>query len=154
MTVPIREPTTERRLTHFGYRTDQLERRPALIRGGGRFTIKVFTDTTTVTTGDGKFIFGIPEDLDATNLVQVGAYVTTVSSSGLVTVQIRNSTQLADMLTTRITIDANERDSKTAATPAVIDLANDDVLWADQISIDVDTAGTGARGLGVHLSFA
>jgi hypothetical protein len=152
MTVPVQEPTTERRLTRFDYRTGQLERRPG--EGGtGRFTIKVFSDTTVVTTGNGKFIFGIPEDLDGTDLIQVGAYVTTVSSSGLVTVQIRNFSQSADMLSTRITIDASERDSKTAATPAVIDLANDDVVWANQIAIDVDTAGTGAMGLGVHLSF-
>jgi hypothetical protein len=153
MTRPVQEPTDARQFSHFGFRTNQLERRPSLTGARGRFTIKVFSDTTVVTTGDGKFIFGIPEDLDGADLVQVGAYVTTVSSSGLVTVQIRNFSQSADMLSTRITIDASERDSKTAATPAVIDLANDDVVWANQIAIDVDTAGTGAMGLGVHLSF-
>ena len=84
----------------------------------GRLEIKVVADTSDVTTGDGKFIFAIPNDLDGTSLVDAQAYVTTVSSSGTPTVQIRNITQGADMLTTRITIDVSEFTSYTAATPS------------------------------------
>lgn len=119
----------------------------------GRYEIKVVADDTTVTTGDGKFVFEIPADLDGTNLTLVRAFVTTASTSGLPTVQIRNVTQAADMLTTRVTIDASEKSSKTAATAAVIDTGNDDVADGDQIAIDVDVAGTGAKGLGVILEF-
>ncbi len=117
------------------------------------YEMKVFSDTTVLTTGDGKFIFEIPADLDGMNLVDVRAFVTTVSSSGLPTVQIRNVTQAVDMLTTKITIDASEKSSRTAATAAVIDTSNDDVADGDQIAIDVDVAGTGAKGLGVILVF-
>ena len=119
----------------------------------GRFEIKVISDTATLATGDGQFIFAIPKDLDKTNLVEAQAYVTTVSSSGLPTVQIRNVTQTADMLSTKVTIDASEFTSYTAATPSVVDTANDDVATGDRIAIDVDVAGTGAKGLGVILVF-
>lgn len=106
-----------------------------------------------ITTGDGKAYFRVPAELNGCNLVAVGAHVTTVSSSGLPTVQIANVTQAVDMLTTKITIDANEKDSSTAATPAVIDTGNDDVATGDELRIDIDVAGTGAKGLIVDLTF-
>lgn len=115
--------------------------------------IKVFSDTQTVTTGDQKFEFEVSEDMDGMNLTRVESYVTTVSSSGKPTVQIRNRTQTADMLSTKVEIDASEFNSKDAATQVVIDTANDDVAWGDHIAIDVDVAGTGAMGLGVMLTF-
>lgn len=120
----------------------------------GTYEIKVFDDITTLVVGDGAFVFEIPDDLDGRNLVFARAFVTTVSSSGAVNVQIRNITQAVNMLSTAITIDASELSSKTAATPAVIDTANDDVAEGDQIAIDVDGSGTGAKGLGVILRFA
>jgi len=121
--------------------------------GGIVYHIKVFSDTQTVASGDGKFIFEIPEDTDAKNLINIETYVTTVSSSGKPTVQIRNITQAADMLSTKCEIDANEKNSKDAVTQPVINLASDDVAWGDHIAIDVDIAGTGAAGLGVILEF-
>ncbi len=124
--------------------------------GPVRFEIKVIADDDTLATGDGQFIFAIPKDLNGSNLVDAQAYVTTVSSSGLPTVQIRNVTQTADMLTTKITIDVGDLRSfapDTPATPRVIDTANDDVATGDLIAIDVDVAGTGAMGLGVLLGF-
>jgi hypothetical protein len=114
--------------------------------------IKVIDDATTLTTGDGKLIFCVPASLGGCDLTAAHAFVTTVSSSGLPTVQIRNITQAADMLTTRITIDASEFTSYTAAAPPVIDTGNDDVATGDLIAVDVDVAGTGAKGLGVILT--
>ena len=115
--------------------------------------LKVLDDATTVTTGDGKLIFVVSDDIGGRNLIDADAYVTTVSSSGLPTVQIRNITQTADMLTTKITIDASEFTSYTAATAPVIDTGNDDVATGDLLAVDVDVAGTGAKGLGVILAF-
>lgn len=106
-----------------------------------------------ITTGDGKAVFLIPSIFNGHNLVAVLAGVTTVSSSGAVTVQVRNETQTADMLSTAITIDQSERTTLTAATPAVIDTANDDVATGDFLFIDIDGAGTGAKGLIVALAF-
>jgi hypothetical protein len=116
--------------------------------------LKVIDDATVVTTGDGKLIFCIPASLNGCDLTAAHAFVSTVSSSGLPTVQIRNVTDSVDMLTTKISIDASEFTSYTAATAPVIDTTKDDVATGDLIAVDVDVAGTGAKGLGVILTFA
>lgn len=116
--------------------------------------LKVISDTTTLTTGDGQLIFVIPPSLNGLTLVDADAFVTTVSSSGLPTIQLRNITDSVDILSTRITIDASEKNSFTAATQPVINGANAGVTTGDEIAIDVDVAGTGAKGLGVILKFA
>ena len=121
--------------------------------GAGAFQIKVTDDITAPSVGDGAFIMSIPHDLDNSRLVRVSAYVTTVSSSGTPTVQIRNITQSHDMLSTAITIDASEFTSLTAATPPVVDTTNNQVAAGDLIAIDVDATGTGTTGLGVNLVF-
>lgn len=110
-------------------------------------------DGAAITTGDGKAYFRVPVQMNGMNLVGVRASVSTASTSGTPTIQVRNATQAADMLSTRITIDANETDSSTAAAAAVIDTANDDVATGDQIAIDNDVAGTGAKGEYVELQF-
>jgi len=114
---------------------------------------KVCDDATAITVGDGKVIFSIPPILNGMNLVSVFASVSTVSSSGTPTVTIYNLTDSVDMLSTALTIDATEYDSSTA-TAAVIDTAHDDVATGDRLEINVDTAGTGAKGLFVILGFS
>ena len=116
--------------------------------------LKVTAEDADLTTGDGKMTFAVDLSLDGLNLIDAQAYVTTVSSSGLPTVQIRNVTDAVDMLSTKISIDASEFTSYTAATPMVINPSNDGVSVGDLLAVDVDVAGTGARGLGVILTFA
>jgi hypothetical protein len=106
-----------------------------------------------ITTGDGKAYFVCPEAINGMNLVKVEMGLTTVSSSGIPTVQIANVTQAADMLTTKLTVDANELHSSTAATAAVIDTNNDDVVTGDLLRVDNDVAGIGAKGQTVILTF-
>lgn len=106
-----------------------------------------------LTTGDGKAYFRVPSTLNGMNLISVAAAVTTVSSSGIPTVQISNATDAVDMLSTKLTIDASETDSSTAATAAVIDAAHDDVATGDMLRIDIDVAGTGTKGLIVEMQF-
>lgn len=115
--------------------------------------IKVVDDNTALVTGDGKYILTIPAEMNGMNLVAAHASVSTVSSSGTPTYQIRNVTDSVDMLSTRITIDANEYTSYTAATQPVIDTAHDDVATGDLIAIDKDVAGTGCKGDTIILSF-
>lgn len=110
-------------------------------------------DASPITGGDGKAFVAIPAALNGMNLVAAQAHVTTASSSGLVTVQIANVTDSVDMLSTKVTIDANEKDSATAATPPVIDTTKDDVATGDELRVDIDGAGTGAKGLIVMLTF-
>lgn len=115
--------------------------------------LKVFDDDVSVFTGDGKIYFTIPEELNGMNLVSVGAHIYTVSSSGVLSVAVHNNTDSADMLSVNITIDETESDSKDATTPATIDTSTDDVATGDEIRIDCDSEGTGAKGLEARLSF-
>lgn len=101
-------------------------------------------ETTDITTGTAKATFRMP---DGVTLTAVRASLTTASSSGVVTVDINEGG--SSILSTKLTIDASEKTSTTAATPAVIS----DASLADdaEITIDIDTAGTGAKGLKVVL---
>jgi hypothetical protein len=116
-------------------------------------SIKVLEDGTALSTGDGKMYYTAPAVLNGYNLSAAHAAVYTVSSDGLPTVQLYNMRKTADMLSTRITIDASEFSSYTAATAHVIDTDNDDIATGDRIRVDVDVAGTGTKGLEVILTF-
>ena len=115
--------------------------------------VKTIPDDGILSTGDGKAHFTVPVELNGYDLVTVGAHVYTASTSGLPTFMVHNLTDTVDMLTTAITIDANENDSMNAATPPVIDTTNDDVVTGDALRFDCDLAGTGTRGMEVRLGF-
>lgn len=116
--------------------------------------VQVFDSGTDTATGDGKAFFRIPAVMNGWNLVAVAMSVYTAGTTNTTDVQIRNITQAADMLTTKLTIDSTETDSSTAATAAVIDTNNDDVATGDRIAIDVDAVHTtAAKGLFVELTF-
>ncbi len=107
-----------------------------------------------VADGAGDFFWRVPETLNGMDLIGVAASNQTAGVTGTCDIQVRNVTQAADMLSTKITIDTGEIDSKDAATPAVIDAANDDVATGDQIRFDVDVIHTTpAKGLLVELTF-
>lgn len=107
-----------------------------------------------LTVGDGKGWFVVPPQLNGMNLIDAdAALVGAVSTSGVPTIQIANATDAVDMLSTKITIDANEPTSYTAATPSVVNTSNDDVATGDILRVDIDVAGTGAKGLVVILTF-
>ena len=126
-----------------------------LVSGGSMVAILV-TDPqgAAIATGDGKAYFRVNEYLNGMNLITVGASVSTGSSSGALTIQVRRvrSGSPVDMLSTPITIDVSETDSSTAAA-AVINTSNDDLATADQIFVDIDAAGTDAKGLCITLVF-
>lgn len=113
--------------------------------------IEVFGPTVEHATGDGKAYFMIPSDMNGMNLVRVSAAIITAGTTGVVTFQIHNLTDAVDMLTTKITIDSTETTTATAATPAVIATAADDVATDDVIRIDCDTVHT-TEGFGAIVS--
>jgi hypothetical protein len=128
--------------------------RGVMIAGGAiSLHLKIIDDLTSLATGDGAILFCISSDMNGMNLVDADAYVTTVSSSGLPTIQLRNVTDSCDMLSVKISIDATEFTSYTATTAPTINTTYDDVATGDIIAIDVDVAGTGTKGLGVILVF-
>ena len=106
--------------------------------------IAVSDEETAITTGNAKVTFRMPF---AMTLTAVRASLSTASTSGLPTFDINEGG--TTILSTKLTIDANEKTSTTAATAAVI---SDSALADDaEITIDIDTAGTGAKGAKVYL---
>ena len=108
------------------------------------FVIAIGDETTAITTGTAKVTFRMPY---AFTLSAVRASLTTASSSGTPTFDINEGG--TTILSTKITVDASEKTSTTAATAAVI---SDSSLADDaEITIDVDVAGTGAAGAKIYL---
>lgn len=137
---------------------------PDALAGSSNFGVKgisvqVVGGATALATGDGQAYIRIPASLNGMNIIGVAAQVITTSSSGLPTVQIARGRQAsptsnftyADVLSTLVTIDATEYDSKDATTPAVINASNDDLATGDVLRVDVDVAGTGTTGLQVTI---
>lgn len=110
--------------------------------------------TADLATGDGQGYIYIPAALSGMNLVSAHAEVITAGTTGTLDIQIHNVTQTADMFSTKLTIDSGETGSDTAATPVVIDTANDDVTTHDILRLDIDAVHTtAAKGLIVTLEF-
>lgn len=114
------------------------------LAGKESIIVAVGDETTAITAGNGKVSFRMPY---AFTLTEVRASLVTASSSGIPTIDINEGG--VSILSTKLTIDATEKTSKTAAANPVISDANlaDDA----EITIDVDVAGTGAAGLKVYL---
>ena len=107
-------------------------------------------------TGDGQYFLHIPIDFDGLELVEVHALVGVAGTTGTTDIQISNTTQAVDMLSTILTIDSGEVGSDTAATPAVIDEGNkrNRVDLDDILEVDVDAVSTTpATGLYITLGF-
>lgn len=107
--------------------------------------IAVGDESTAITTGTAKITWRMPFAMTLDAIPR--ASLTTASSSGLPTVDIREGG--TTILSTLVSIDANELTSTTATTPAVLS----DTALADDASmrIDITVAGTNAAGLKVLL---
>jgi hypothetical protein len=103
-------------------------------------------ETTAITTGTAKVTWRAPH---AMNITDVRASLSTVSSSGLPTVNIKESG--TTIFSTKLTIDANEKTSTTAATAYV--LSDSSIADDAEITFDIDVAGTGAAGLKVKIFY-
>ena len=123
---------------------DTQGRATAAVASTNDTTIAITDTTSSVTTGPSKQTWFAPREF---TLKDIRASVATQSSSGLVTVNVKkNGTTI---FSTKLTIDANEDTSDTAATPYVFSttaFAKD-----DKITFDIDTAGTGAVNLQVTM---
>ena len=101
-------------------------------------------ETTAITTGTAKATIRAPF---AFSLTGVRANLNTASTSGIPTVDINVAG--STVLSTKLTIDENELTSVAAAVPVVISTSA--VADDDEITFDIDVAGTGAKGLKVWL---
>jgi hypothetical protein len=127
----------------------------------GTASVSSLVQSGTITTGDGKIYILMPAKVNGMNLVGVACTVQTPSSSGTLTVQVARGRQAnattahayVDMLSTRVTIDANEYSSANPASAAVINTSNDDIATGDLLRVDIDVTGTGPANLYIYLEF-
>lgn len=143
--------------------------------GTGVQTIDSFPQTVTVqlpvtdwtvntATGDGQYYFVVPASLNNYILSGVSASVVNTGTTNTTDVQLARcasvatgnqcSGTVADMLSTKLTIDSGEANSSTAATAAVINSSNATVTTGQVVRVDVDAVSTTpAKGLVVTLVF-
>lgn len=106
--------------------------------------VAVSDETTVLTTGTAKVTFRAPR---AATLTAVRASVTTASTSGTPTFDLNEGG--TTVLSTKLTIDADEKTSTTAAAAAVI---SDSALANDaELTVDIDVAGTNTTGGKLYL---
>lgn len=111
-------------------------------------TVALSDENTAITTGNIRLSFRAPFAMTLTRVPR--ASLSTASTSGIPTVDINESG--LSVLSTKLTIDANERTSTTAATAAV--LSDTSIADDAEITFDIDVAGTNAKGLKVTLYYA
>ena len=115
--------------------------------------VKCVADGIGPAVGNGITHITIPSTLNGKNLLSVEAHVYTAGTGGSLTnIQIHNLTDAQDILSTPITIDLNEKDSSTEATPPVIS-GNNNVSTGDVLRIDVDAVATNTLGLEIRMVF-
>lgn len=105
------------------------------------FRVEIGDETTDLTTGTAKKTFRSPYPI---RLQEIRGGLSTASSSGAVTVDV-NGQDTVSLLSPKLTIDQGEKTSESAVTAAVLtdtDLADD-----EEVTVDIDGAGTGAKGL-------
>jgi hypothetical protein len=105
-------------------------------------------ETTALTVGVAKVTFRMPYAFTLlAGAAGVRASVTTAPTGSVLTVDINEGG--VSILSTKLTIDASEKTSTTAATPAVIS----DVNLADdaEITIDIDGVGSTIAGAGLKV---
>lgn len=110
------------------------------------FYVKCLKDSEPLVVGDGLMYFVVPDTLNNTKIVSVHAAVYTASTSGLPTARLRNTTKGVYVLSTNVTIDANEKTSYTAATQPVVNTSNNLLNTGDEMRVDITAAGTGTKG--------
>lgn len=130
----------------------------------GAKTVQAFvlgaTDTTT--TGNGKYYFLVPANLNNYRLTGVSAQVMAAGTTGPTTIALTRcvaaatgdacSSTTVQMLSTNMTIDSGENSTATAATPAVINTANATLATNQVVRVDIAAVSTTpASGLIVNM---
>lgn len=105
-------------------------------------------DDADVIAGTSKYTFRAPFAMTLTKLPRVS--VKTESSLGPVVVDI-NANGISLFSSNKLTIDEGQRTSTTSST--AVELTTNAIDDDDEITIDVDLAGTGAKGLKINLYY-
>jgi hypothetical protein len=110
-------------------------------------TLALSDETTTITTGTAKITFRAPFAWTLTRIPRASLATASVSGNPTVDINVNGST----ILSTKLTIDENEKTSTTAGTAAV--LSSTSIADDAEITMDIDVAGGGAKGLKVTLYY-
>jgi len=110
-------------------------------------TIALSDEETAISTGTNKITMRAPFAMTLTKPPR--ASVSVVSSSGNPSVDINKSG--ASIFSTVLSIDAGEKTSFTATTPAV--LSTTSIADDEELTFDIDTAGTGTKGLKITIYY-
>ena len=149
-TTPILDEVQIAALTEYTWDKDGALSVATLTVGGT--PVKSFTplliaasnETTALSTGTAKFTFRMPGAFVVTG---VRASVGTAPTGSVLTVDINDGG--TTILSTKLTIDATEKTSTTAATPAVV---SDTALADDaEITVDIDGIGSTIAGAGLKV---
>lgn len=109
------------------------------------FIIACSDETTALTAGTGKAEFQMPY---AFTVTEVFATVTTAATGAtLLTIDINEGG--VSIISTKITLDASEKTSRTAATPPVI--SDSSLASSGVITIDIDAVGSTIAGAGLKV---
>ena len=113
------------------------------------FTMACSDETTALTVGTGKVTFRMPY---AFTITDIRASLTTAGTgANLVTVDVNNGG--STILTNKVTLDATEKTSTTAATAFSFTVAAAALLADDaEISIDIDQIDSGGVSAGLKVS--
>jgi hypothetical protein len=110
-------------------------------------TIALSDEATPITSGNSKLTLRAPFAMTLTKIPR--ASLKTASTSGAPTIDINeNGTSI---LSTKLTIDANEKTSTTAESAAV--LSDTSIADDAELTFDIDVSGSGAIGLKVTLYY-
>ena len=109
---------------------------------------------TSITVKDDVVIIPVPASLNGKNILSVQGFLVVPSSSGTPTIQLvrYHEGSPVDVLSTSLTIDVSEYSSYTAAVPSVVNTSNDLLSTGDFLSVNIDVAGTNAKGLSVVIT--
>jgi len=110
-------------------------------------TVACSDETTSLTTGTEKATFRMPE---AGTITGVRASLTTAPVGSVLTVDVNKGG--TSVLSTKLTIDAGEKTSTTAAIAAIVDTNEDDVADDAEMTIDIDGVGSATAGAGLKVT--
>jgi hypothetical protein len=111
------------------------------------FTVALSDETTSITTGTSKVTFRAPFAMTLTKIPRASLANAGTGTSTVVDIN-KSGTSI---LSTKLTIDATQKTSTTSATTAV--LSSSTISDDEEITIDIDAAGTAARGLKVTVFY-
>ena len=133
---------------------------PLVIRkSGGDIVLIVQQPSTNLNTGDNQLSFTVPPSLDGAYISGVNATVFNPSSSGDIEVMLRRVRHIgggstADVLTSPAVIDATYHSTpEGSGSGGVVNVTYRELQQYDTLIVDVDSAGSGALGLHVVISY-